>query len=170
MFTSNKIKYVLSTQFGLVTLPKKDIQGVGILDIMEKYSHNFSYWLYIYRFRKYKSSEKAGKWMLFVKNGDLPYCMEKLVQGVDNGIFNVIKCSVPNKYNPHYTPGVSAIMVYTDDYEDKNAIKKVLDYLLKYGLDFGEELFYKADYQTRQGKYDGGRGESWLYSSNDFNF
>ena len=59
-------------------------------------------------------------------------------------------------------------MVYTNDYENKVEIKKVLDYLLSYGLDFDEELFYKADYQTREGKYEGGRGESWLYSSKDF--
>ena len=168
MFTSYKIKYVLSTKLGLVTLPNKDVRGVGILDIMDKYSHNFSYWLYVYRFRKFKSNDKAGKWMLFIKDGDLPYCMDILVRGVDKGIFDVIKCSVPNQFNPHYTPGVSAIMVYTNDYENKVEIKKVLDYLLSYGLDFDEELFYKADYQTREGKYEGGRGESWLYSSKDF--
>ena len=104
MFTSSKIKYVLSTKLGLVTLPNKDVRGVGISDIMDKYSHNFSYWLYVYRFRKFKSNDKAGKWMLFIKDGDLPYCMDILVRGVDKGIFDVIKCSVPNQFNPHYTP------------------------------------------------------------------
>ena len=168
MYTSKKIRHLLVTSYGTYRIENSDLKAVSILEFMQKYSNTMSYWLYAVRYRKYKSSEKAGKWMLFIKDSDLEYCWEKLLQGIDLGLYDIIKCSVPNVTNPNYTPGVSAIMVYTNNYENKVEIHKVLNYLLSNGLDFGSELFYKSDEQTRAGKYSGGRGESWLYSSKDF--
>ena len=168
MFTSRKLSHILVTSFGNLKVKNNIIKDKSVLEFMSDCADKYGYWLYCLRGRKYKSSEKAGKWMLFVKDNDLEKCWDSLAKGIDKGIFDIMKCSVPNRYNPNYTPGISAIMVYTNDYEDVEDIKSVLKYLIDNGLDYGEELFYKADYQTRAGKYEGGRGESWLYSSKDF--
>lgn len=169
MFTSRKIKYFISTPFGYITPKNKEMSGKTISDIFEEYE-NFAYWIVMLNPRKSKGSLTSGKWMLFVDHKDLGDCLEILLRGIDNGIFHNIKCSIPNENNPHNTPNIAAIMVYTDDFDNKEEVKKILKYLLDNGLNYGKELQYKADYQTRQGKYEGGRGESWLYSSNDFQF
>ena len=169
MLVNRKLKYLVSTPFGLLDLKNKEVKDKTINDIRFEYE-NLAYWLNVFNGKITKPSYKEGKWMLFVEEENLEDCWNKLLEGVDKKIFKIMKCSIPNENNPHNVPGIAAIMVYTNDYQDVDDIKKVLKFLLDNGLDYGKELQYKADYQTRQGKYEGGRGESWLYSSKDFEF
>ena len=106
--------------------------------------------------------------MLFIERENIEDCWNKLIKGMTAGVFKVMQCSIPNINNPHNVPNITAIMIFTDDYTDIEDVKRVLKFLLENGLDYGKELNYKADYQTRQRKYEGGRGISWVYSSNDF--
>ena len=169
MLVNRKLKYLVSTPFGLLDLKAKEVKNKTIHDIRFEYE-NMAYWLNVFYGKITKPSYKEGKWMLFVKEENLEDCWNKLLEGMNKKVFTTMKCSIPNENNPHNVPGVAAIMVYTYDYQDTEDIKKVLKFLLDNGLDYGEELQYKADYQTRQSKYEGGRGESWLYSSKDFEF
>ena len=169
MFTSRKIKYFISTPFGYITPKNKEMKDKSISDIYGEYK-DFGYWMVMLNPRKSKGSLTSGKWMLFVEHKDLDNCLEVLLKGIDSGVFHNIKCSIPNENNPHNVPGIAAIMVYTDDYSDTQDVARVLKYLMENGLNYGKDIEYKADYQTRQGKYEGGRGESWLYCSKDFQF
>lgn len=115
---------------------------------------------------------KTGKWMLFVKRDAVDFCWDKLSHGICSGIFDSFKISVPDAaLSQQYDPTELAIMVYTNDYDDRDYVAWVLQYLRQSGvaaLNRSPYLFYKTDYMTRQGQYFGGQFRSWLYSSADF--
>ncbi|MCL2375111.1 MAG: DUF1917 domain-containing protein [Firmicutes bacterium] len=80
------------------------------------------------------------------------------MKGVDSGNILCAKTTSATKV----TKGCYATMIYTKNYQDKEDIARVLEYLTSVGLKDKKTIYYKSDEQTRLGKKDS------LYSSDDF--
>lgn len=147
------------------------------MDMNSNYIENLRHvcWIYV-RDSGFKSSQhddlKVGKWMLFVNVKDIDYCWDKLVTGIEQGFYKSFKISVPDDmFKDKYDMNEIAIMIYTDDYDNVNDVKSVLNYIIKSELiskNKSSEIYYKADYMTKNNCYSGGRFEDWLYVSSDF--
>lgn len=134
----------------------------------DKYIGSFS-WLYARsKDKKVIENLKGGKWMLFVPKDELDYCWKHLVKGVQRGLIEEIKVSIPNELNPRNAVNTFAIMMYTHDYEDKKEVEEVLRYIEDANLNKGKLIYYKTNVATKKALYSGGKEKSWLYNSNSF--
>jgi len=106
---------------------------------------------------------RVGKWMLFIPPRYINECWDKIIAGVKSGNLYSAKTLPAIKVDKVY-----ATMIYTKDYEDKEDIARVLNYLVSVGLKGKRKIYYKTDDQTRAGIYSGDEERSWIYSSDDF--
>lgn len=112
------------------------------------------YWIYAKRKTgKYpESTERSGKWLIFVDVKDVDEVWAKIKRATEEGILGDSAKVATAKPNPHATDSnKKVICVYTYDWTDKDDIRKVREELRKLGIT--NKIPYKADEDTLSGKY-----------------
>lgn len=151
------------TIFGLIETDKKPAD-------FTKEGAETCYTLWLHAAAKgaeFASPRCAGKWMIFPPDEQAQHTWDVLLQGIESGVITRIKCSVPCMENPNYTPGTTAIFVYTDDYRDKDDVASALAFLRQNNLFPEEPIYYKTDEQTRKSHLFK-KHFTWFYCSYDF--
>jgi|GEM_PF-757780 len=111
-------------------------------------------WLYAYRAMPgYPDhTQRGGKWLLFISPDHLHEVWQQIRQAVEKGHLGGI-AKVATKINSTGGGRVYVICVYTYDAEDVEDVRRVRLVLREMG--FLQKLSYKADEDTREGRYSG---------------
>jgi hypothetical protein len=125
-------------------------------------------WLYVTDKSHVHNPSNVGKWMLFLKkHGQLDKWWIKIHNLILNGHLGheaKVSTMMKNEHETNEDDGV--IIIYTDNYEDRNDVKRVLDQLREIGVNW--KIYYKTDLMTHNGIYRDTSYTASTYSSDDF--
>jgi hypothetical protein len=113
------------------------------------------FWLWVERQKgEYpESTERCGKWLLFVPVEEVDAKWATIKRATEDGLLGdsaKVATAVPN---PRARPGYRVICVYTYDGDDEQDIWRVREALRD--LSFTDKLYWKADQATLAGQYSG---------------
>lgn len=110
-----------------------------------------------------RSTERCGKWMVFIPNDRHDEVWARIRQATRDGLLGGSAKASTARPNPHRTDEETrAIMVYTYDGDDEADVRRVREALRELGMT--QTLYWKADATTLQGIYsEGGRRRVWRY-------
>jgi len=120
----------------------------------KKVSLRDAYWIVARRKRgEYpESTAQSGKWLIFIDATKVDSVWKKVKQAVENGLLGDRAKVSTAKPNPNARdPNRRVICVFTYSYEDIEDMRRVREALR--GLGVTEKIPYKADEDTRAGKY-----------------
>lgn len=108
----------------------------------------------------FHSTDKTGKWMIFIDKKDLDSAWLKVKKACWNGLLGpACKCSTARE-NPRQQDVTSAVIIcYTRNWEEEEDLNRVADAIRDLG--FTQKLFYKKDSATRTGIY--GKNSWYVY-------
>lgn len=113
-----------------------------------------SYWLYTEAVERCRSSA-SGKWLVFVYLADVDRYWGIISHAVKSGRLGSsakVATAAPSPLSTN--PRVRLICVYTDDWHDKDDVRRVLQCLRELGISW--PLSYKTDEATLDGRYGAG--------------
>ncbi len=141
---ANTHEFIKVKQRG-ISLPYSEAKPSEVTDV---------YWIYAGRKRgKYpKSTQKSGKWLVFVNFKNVDEVWAKVKKATEEGKLGGSAKVATAKPNPNATnPDTKVICVYTYNWTDEKDIKRVREELRKLGIT--NKIPYKADEDTLSGKY-----------------
>lgn len=105
------------------------------------------YWYFCSNKLGFHSTDKTGKWMIFLHISELDKSWEIIKKALFDGLLGpAAKCSTA-KENPRQQDMQSAVIVcYTKDWSDEKDLERVSNSIRKLG--FNQRLFYKKDSAT----------------------
>jgi hypothetical protein len=112
-------------------------------------------WVYaVRRGRKERSTERSGKWLVFVSREYADSLWDRIASATTEGKLGPsAKCGTA-KFNSHSkSPKATVICVYTGDFEDKEDVMRVREELKALGIT--RRIPYKLDETTIAGRYSG---------------
>ncbi|MFH1247219.1 MAG: putative phosphothreonine lyase domain-containing protein [Candidatus Micrarchaeota archaeon] len=111
------------------------------------------YWIYAERKKGAypASTEKSGKWLIFVPIGELDTFWEKIKIATEKGILGNSAKVATAKPNPNAASSAKVICVYTYDWSDEKDVMRVREELKKLGAI--RKIPYKSDGDTLARKY-----------------
>ena len=113
-----------------------------------------AYWIVARRKRgEYpEGTTKSGKWLIFSDAAKVDSIWRKVKQAVEDGLLgDRVKVSTA-KPNPNARDSSRRVIcVFTYDYEDIEDVRRIREQLRRLGVT--EKIAYKADEDTRAGKY-----------------
>ena len=112
------------------------------------------YWIYAKRERgEYpKSTQRSGKWLIFVDPENVNEVWGKIKDAVEEGKLGDSAKVATAKPNPLAGKSDAKVMcVYTYDWTDEKDVKRIREELRKLGIT--NKIPYKADEDTLSGKY-----------------
>jgi hypothetical protein len=113
-----------------------------------------AYWIVARRKRgEYpERTTRSGKWLVFVSAAKVDSVWKKIKQAVENGLLGDRAKVSTAKPNPNSRdPNRRVICVFTYNYEDIEDVRRIRQQLRHLGIT--EKIAYKADEDTRAGKY-----------------
>lgn len=111
-----------------------------------------SYWHYVANDWWFHSTEKTGKWMIFLDIKDLDDAWIKIKKAcLDELLGPVCKCSTAKENSTQQDVTSAVIICYTKNWEDEEDLNRVADAIRNLG--FTQRLFYKKDSATKAGIY-----------------
>lgn len=128
-----------------IFLPYSDTRPFKVTDV---------YWIYAKRERgRYpKSTQKSGKWLVFVDVKNIDEVWAKVKKATEEGKLGGSAKVATAKPNPNATnTDTKVICVYTYDWTDEKDVRRVREELRKLGIT--NKIPYKADEDTLSGKY-----------------
>ena len=113
-----------------------------------------AYWIVARRkIGKYpKSTAQSGKWLIFIDASKVDSMWREVKQAVEDGLLGDRAKGSTAKPNPNARdPNRRVICVFTYNYEDIEDARRIRAQLRRLGVT--ERIAYKADEDTRKGKY-----------------
>ena len=113
------------------------------------------FWLYARRQKgEYpESTERSGKWLLFIPNEQVDEVWKSIKQAVEEGqLGGAAKVATAKPNSLAKDPNLKVICVYTYDWTDEQDVRRVRQELRRLG--FIQKLSYKADEDTLAGRYE----------------
>jgi hypothetical protein len=113
-----------------------------------------AYWIFAKQKKgKYpKPTPKSGKWLIFVNEADVDAMWSKIKKAVENGLLGERAKVSTARPNPNARDASRRVIcVYTYNYEDGADVRRIRTELRHLGV--GEKIPYKADEDTRAGRY-----------------
>ncbi len=99
-----------------------------------------------------ESTERSGKWLVFVKIKDVNKVWAKIKEATENGKLGERSKVSTGKQNPNAGDlDTKVICVYTYDWADGGDVHRIREELRKLGIT--QKIPYKADSDTTSGKY-----------------
>ena len=112
------------------------------------------FWIYARREKGtyHKSSERNGKWLIFVPSQNIDGKWAKIRKATEEGLLGSSSKVSTARPNPNSTePNKHVICVYTYDWADEKDVRQIREQLRELGVT--EKIPYKADSDTAAGKY-----------------
>ena len=98
------------------------------------------------------STDRTGKWLLFVPVGEVDEIWEKVRQATESGLLGIASKVSTGRPNPNSRDASKKVVcVYTYDHEDEADVMRVREELRRLG--FKDKMPYKTDEATTSGKY-----------------
>jgi hypothetical protein len=99
-----------------------------------------------------ESTAQSGKWLVFIGAAKVDSIWKRIKQAVEVGLLGDRAKVSTAKPNPNARdPDRQVICVFTYNYEDIEDVRRIREQLRRLGIT--EKIAYKADKDTRAGKY-----------------